>query len=176
VTAAPSPARRPLVRRGPEYGERMATALRPMPDDALGVWRANAEAHYLAERIAAGDTPEYAAGRVEQSRAYFPDGRPADGQLVFQVVDGDDVVGALWIGLLEPDQPTAWWVMDVEIDQAHRGRGHGRAAMRLAEDEARARGGDRIGLNVFGPNVIARALYDSLGYRVAATNMTKELR
>ncbi|WP_378144985.1 GNAT family N-acetyltransferase [Cnuibacter sp. UC19_7] len=160
----------------------MGTALRPMPDDALGVWRANAEAHYLAERIAAGDTPEYAAKRVAQSQEYFPGGRPAEGQLVFQVVErgedgGDDtVVGALWIGLLDPDQPTAWWVLDVEIDEEHRGKGYGRAAMRLAEQEARARGGDRIGLNVFGPNTVARSLYDSLGYRVTATNMTKELR
>lgn len=158
----------------------MVTALRPMPDDALGEWRANAEAHYLAERIAAGDTPEYAAKRVAQSQEYFPDGRPAEGQLVFQVVErdeigGETVVGALWIGLLEPEQPAAWWVLDVEIDEEHRGRGYGRAAMRLAEEEARARGGERIGLNVFGPNVVARSLYDSLGYRVTATNMTKEL-
>ncbi|ARJ04469.1 hypothetical protein GCM10010988_32550 [Cnuibacter physcomitrellae] len=160
----------------------MGTALRPMPEDALAEWRANAEAHYLAERIAAGDTPEYAAKRVSQSREYFPDGRPAEGQLVFQVVERDEgsgretVVGALWIGLLEPEQPTAWWVLDVEIDEEHRGKGYGRAAMRLAEEEARARGGDRIGLNVFGPNTVARSLYDSLGYRVTATNMTKELR
>jgi ribosomal protein S18 acetylase RimI-like enzyme len=158
----------------------MVTALRPMPEEALGEWRAHAEAHYLAERIAAGDTPEYAAKRVAESQAYFPDGRPAEGQLVFQVVECDSsgaetVVGALWIGLLEPEQPTAWWVMDVEIDDEHRGRGHGRAAMRLAEEQVLARGGDRLGLNVFGPNTVAQSLYDSLGYRVTATNMTKDL-
>lgn len=86
----------------------MVTALRPMPEEALGEWRAHAEAHYLAERIAAGDTPEY-------------------------------------------------------------------AAMRLAEEQVLARGGDRLGLNVFGPNTVARSLYDSLGYRVTATNMSKDL-
>ena len=153
----------------------MGTALRPMPDRARAEWRANAEAHYRAERIAAGDSPEVADRRVAQSAEYFPDGRPAEGHVVFQVVDGDEVVGALWIGLLDPSEPSHWWVYDIEIDEPHRGKGHGRAAMRLAEEEARARGGVRLGLNVFGPNTVARSLYDSLGYRVAATNMTKEL-
>ena len=37
------------------------------------------------------------------------------------------------------------------------------------------RGGTRVGLNVFGPNAVARALYDSLGYRVMATAMYKDL-
>jgi len=37
-------------------------------------------------------------------------------------------------------------------------------------------GFDRISLNVLGPNVTAKRLYDSLGYQVAATRMTKTLR
>ena len=71
--------------------------------------------------------------------------------------------------------PGTWFVFDVEIDEAHRGRGLGREAMRLAEEWTRARGGTRVGLNVFGPNTVARTLYDSLGYRVMAIAMYKDL-
>jgi ribosomal protein S18 acetylase RimI-like enzyme len=147
-----------------------------MPLEGLMDWRAEAESHYRNERIAAGDSAQYAEKRVQESRQYFPQGRPAPGQLVFEVLHGDQVVGSLWIGVLEPDQPSRWWVMDIQIAESHRRRGIGRTTMRLAEREVRRRGGDSLGLNVFGPNVIARRLYDALGYEVLATNMVKVLR
>jgi len=39
----------------------------------------------------------------------------------------------------------------------------------------RERGGTRVALNVFGPNLTARSLYDSLGYEVLATSMFKDV-
>ena len=82
----------------------------------------------------------------------LPDGVPAPGHHHYRVVDDDGVtVGSLWIGPHAPEQPEAYWVWNVEIDEAHRGRGFGRAAMVLAEHEARAHGATDIGLNVFGP-------------------------
>ena len=45
----------------------------------------------------------------------------------------------------------------------------------LAEAEVRARGMTAIGLNVHGQNMIARSLYDSLGYAVTAQQMKKPL-
>jgi hypothetical protein len=47
--------------------------------------------------------------------------------------------------------------------------------MRLAEDEARVRGMTSLGLNVHGQNMVARSLYDSLGYEVTAMQMKKPL-
>ena len=47
--------------------------------------------------------------------------------------------------------------------------------MLLAEAEARRRGFDRIGLNVFGGNEVARNLYRSLGYTENAIVMSKTL-
>jgi len=69
----------------------------------------------------------------------------------------------------------SWFVFDVEIAKEHRGRGYGRAAMEAAEEWTRERGGTRVALNVFGPNLTARSLYDSLGYEVLATAMFKDL-
>jgi ribosomal protein S18 acetylase RimI-like enzyme len=45
--------------------------------------------------------------------------------------------------------------------------------MRLAEDEARARGMTSLGLNVHGQNTVARSLYESLGYEITALQMKK---
>jgi ribosomal protein S18 acetylase RimI-like enzyme len=47
--------------------------------------------------------------------------------------------------------------------------------MLFAEAEARRRAFDRIGLNVFGGNEVARHLYRSLGYAEKAMFMGKSL-
>ena len=67
------------------------------------------------------------------------------------------------------------WIYDVEIDEQFRGRGLGREAMGLAEQEARARGLARVELNVFGGNEVARNLYRSLGYEESAVWMGKDV-
>lgn len=151
-------------------------SLRDMaPDDAYAAAMALKES-YIADRVAAGQDEAGAREQSEQQfAALFPDGAPGEGQFVMHVVEGDAVVGLLWMGKPFGSPPGTWWVFDVEIDAAHRGRGLGRAAMELAEAWTRERGGTRVGLNVFGPNVVARSLYDSLGYQVLATSMYKDL-
>ncbi|WP_382309892.1 GNAT family N-acetyltransferase [Herbiconiux sp. UC225_62] len=155
----------------------MSAALRPLPAEALAAWLERQSAEYVRERMAAGDSAEYARERAAESNAqYFPDGAPAPGQLVFEVVAADgEPVGMLWLGPMSPRHPDDWWVFDIEIDEAHRGRGLGREAMLLAEGEARAHGAVKLGLNVFGHNTVARNLYTSLGYEITAINMAKPL-
>jgi GNAT superfamily N-acetyltransferase len=146
-----------------------------MPAEALAAWLDYSNDEYVRERIEAGDSPDYARERAAQSNAeYFPDGRPAEGQHVYQVID-DEVVGVLWIGPFSLARPTEWWVFDIEIDEARRGEGYGRATMLLAEDEARRLGATKLGLNVFGHNTVAHSLYTSLGYQATAINMAKAL-
>lgn len=131
---------------------------------------------YVEERIGAGEDPEGArANSAEQRAILFPDDRPADGQHLMHVLDGDDVVGLLWMGRPLSGVASTWYVFFVEVNPDQRGRGYGRAAMEAAEAWTRERGGTRVGLNVFGPNVVARSLYDTLGYQVMATSMYKDL-
>ncbi|MBD8585740.1 GNAT family N-acetyltransferase [Frigoribacterium sp. CFBP 8766] len=171
----------------------MTTVLRLMPDDRLGPWIARSQAAYEQSRLASGEPAEIAAEAARASfEQNFPGGRPAPGHLVHDVVvtlsggDGgvagagensgsgghDTVVGVLWIGPFA-EGSDAWWVWDVEIDERHRGAGHGRAAMQLAEEEAARHGAATLGLNVFGYNTAARALYESLGYETTAVQMRK---
>lgn len=138
-------------------------------------WLGQSREGYVADLTAAGVDGDDAERRaLEQQAMAFPDGRPAPGFVVAHVVVAGERVGSVWFGR-EGDTRT-WWVWDIEIQPVHRGRGFGRAAMRLVEDEVRARGGTEIGLNVFGSNHRALSLYRSLGYEEAAIRMRKQLQ
>ena len=94
----------------------------------------------------------------------------------FFVVEADgESVGELWVAEREGDLGRGLWIYDVQIEEAHRGRGYGREAMLLAEEEARQRGLNRVALNVFGGNAAARRLYQSLGYVETAVLMSKHV-
>ena len=84
-------------------------------------------------------------------------------------------VGHLWVGERETGRGRLLWIYDVFVDETRRGRGFGKDALLLAEEEARRRGLLRVGLNVFGGNEGARRLYRSLGYREVAVVMSKDL-
>ncbi len=134
-------------------------------------------AGYVAERIAAGESAAEAraAGDLSDLR-YFPGGRPAPGHRHFKVVNEGRTVGSLWLGPApEAEAEGLDWVYFVEIDEEHRGRGLGREAMLAAEADAAANGAKELGLNVFGPNAVARSLYASLGYAEVAVVMRKSL-
>jgi ribosomal protein S18 acetylase RimI-like enzyme len=47
--------------------------------------------------------------------------------------------------------------------------------MRAAEDYVKSQGGTKLELNVFGPNAVARGLYESLGYKTMTIGMRKDL-
>jgi GNAT superfamily N-acetyltransferase len=106
----------------------------------------------------------------------FPDGRPAAEQLVFVIEAEGESVGDLWLAKRDDmSGRPCLFVYDVHVDEARQGRGFGKAAMLFAEEEARRHGVDRVALNVFGRNEVARRLYQSLGYEENAVAMSKTL-
>lgn len=86
------------------------------------------------------------------------DGLPA-GHVLLRWQSTNDTLH-LW-GIREP------CIEALGVDQALRSRGVGTALVRSAEEAARQRGDDRIGLAVGVSNTRARALYERLGYREA---------
>jgi ribosomal protein S18 acetylase RimI-like enzyme len=141
----------------------------------LASWLERTRSGYIAERVAAGDTLIEATSNADADiERTFPGGSPGPGQLAGWVSDDGLRVGELWIGPFA-DDPARWWVWNVEIDEAQRGRGLGRKAMVLAENLARANGANSIGLNVFAENRVARSLYQSLGYKESSLQMRKTL-
>ena len=150
--------------------------LRPMTPAEIDEWLPRQVAGHAALITASGALPPRAAREKAErdTAAYFSTGAAAAGQLAFRIMAGQVGVGWLWLSVPGPgpDRLMAW-IFEIEIEAPFRGCGYGRAAMRLAENEARARGMTSLGLNVHGQNVIARSLYESLGYEVMALQMKK---
>ena len=153
----------------------MSVTLQPMPPERLAVWIAQSRDAYVEDRMKAGESRAVAEHNADESySANFPEGRPLPSHRIFDVVADGVVVGLLWIAphLEGSDQ---WWVYDIEIAADHRRKGHARTALELGHAEARALGAASIGLNVFGFNTGARALYEELGYEISAIQMIRPL-
>lgn len=131
---------------------------------------------YLTSMVDAGITREAAEQNIKgHQERLFVNGRPAPGQYIFDILDDAIRVGTLWIAEPQGGDPSAWFIYDIVIDETHRGSGYGRRAMQAAEDFVRESGGQRLALNVFGPNTVARRLYESMHYRVITQSMMKDL-
>jgi len=152
----------------------MALGLRRMDQDEFARWLPIMRDSY-AEDIVRSGSDEDAARRkaIEDTEQLFPGERPSPDQYVFVVEADGEAVGDLWFAERATGLGRCLWIYDIRIDEAYRGRGYGREAMLLAEVEARQRGYNRIGLNVFGNNDVARSLYRSLGYEENAIVMSK---
>ena len=158
----------------------VALDLRPMTPAELAAYLPQLTQAYVRQRVDYGGEPEVEAREVaaRQMAEFFPEGRPAPDHHLFTAREGStgEVVGRLWVFLCRGTGGTCALVYDVEVPQERRGRGYGRALMEQAERWAAEQGADRMALNVFGGNAVARGLYASLGYREQAVNMGKELR
>lgn len=151
--------------------------MRPMTAAEFDAWQETELAAYAAEVSRARSLPIEEAQRVSRDahRRLLPDGRETAGvHLMIGEDDAGERVGVLWVGP-NPDGVGPAWVFDIEVDEARRGEGWGRALMLEAERIARADGHAELGLNVFGSNTVARRLYESLGYEPTAIQMRKTL-
>jgi ribosomal protein S18 acetylase RimI-like enzyme len=147
-----------------------------MTDDEFTPWREHALHAYAAERAAAHGRSyeDVLPEATRQIETILPEGRTTKGHHFLRVLENDRPVGWLWIGP-HPDKQGAAWVYDIEIEEEARGRGIGRRAMLAAEKLTAAEGATELGLNVFGPNLRAIALYQSLGYATVAMQLNKRL-
>jgi GNAT superfamily N-acetyltransferase len=138
----------------------VAIGLREKSAEDRTTWLAGMWEDYRNDLLGAGHSLEEAEKNLERNRS--------------QLLTGDDLAegGLLWLGARSG---TEWWIYDIIIDPAFRGTGLGRPTLRAAEEWVRARGGSRLGLNVFGPNAVARHLYDAAGYQIMSQQMYKDL-
>lgn len=155
----------------------MSLRLRPMSDEEFESWYPQMRDGYADDMSGDGGIdPEKAASMAAtQMESLFPGGKPSDKQLVYVLEADGERVGELWLCDRADALQHALFIYFVGIDDGHRGKGYGKAAMLLAEAEARRLGIDRIALNVFGRNEVARNLYRSLGYEENAVSMSKKL-
>ncbi|MFE5583567.1 GNAT family N-acetyltransferase [Kitasatospora sp. NPDC056531] len=162
-------------------GKSLATApalpagvtVRPIGAAEFPAWLDRAAEGYVASLMDSGLSEEQARAKSRlDHRNVLQQGAGSPGAALRRLYGADgapEPLGSLWVelNLRElPDGTPLAWVMVVEVSPAHRGRGHGRTLMLLAERECLAAGVRELGLNVFSGNEVAVRLYDSLGYRV----------
>jgi ribosomal protein S18 acetylase RimI-like enzyme len=130
-------------------------------------------------RDQAGLPREAADAKAEHNwTSLLQQGLSSPWQFLFAVEDigSGERIGDLWYAERDGESgKRAGFVYSVEIFEGFRGRGFGRQAMLLIEDEARSRGLSQISLTVFGGNDVARSLYRSLSYAETAVFMAKDL-
>lgn len=145
---------------------------RPMTEAEFGPWEEASREGYAQDWIARGVPEAQAYAKAERDHERLLPQGSATENMLFSVLEHEGTrVGALWLALADD---TAF-VYDVEVDAAHRGLGHGRSLMLLAEAQAVEAGKSAIALNVFAGNFRAECLYDSLGYRTTAYHLSKQL-
>jgi ribosomal protein S18 acetylase RimI-like enzyme len=153
--------------------------LRPIREDEMPALLAREREGYVRQMVDFGRlSPGEARKKMEKDVAQvFPGGRPGEDLHLFAVELGAtaEQVGTVYFELRKGVSPVSIYIYGMEIDEGFRGRGFGRQAMLLIEEQARQLGAERIDLNVFGGNAVARGLYRSLGYEETAVNMSKPL-
>jgi ribosomal protein S18 acetylase RimI-like enzyme len=154
-----------------------AASLRPMRRDEYPAFLDASKEGYARDiAMHGGETEAFARQKSEQDHAaILPNGLDTPGHWIFVIEAGGARVGVLWLAERPHGQERECYIYSIEIAEGERGKGYGRAAMELAEAEARSRGLSRIALNVFGGNEVARNLYRSLGYAESAVHMAKDL-
>ncbi|MCP2322491.1 GNAT superfamily N-acetyltransferase [Hamadaea flava] len=152
-----------------DLGERPAlpdgVTVRRMSATEFGPWWTEQMAGYAESFVLNGLlTEEEARERAErQSAELLPSGLDTPGHDIYTIVAEDKPVASIWV--CHEVEPDTSFVFDVVVDDGHRGKGYGRAAMLAAEQSALDAGAQVLGLNVFGHNEVALRLYTSLGYR-----------
>jgi ribosomal protein S18 acetylase RimI-like enzyme len=151
--------------------------IRPMTAAEFEPYRTRLIRDYAADNVRAGNwsSEEADALAAHEADALLPAGRDTPGMLMLTAENAEtEVVGYAWLALEHPRHRGAW-LYDIVVISAHRGRGYGRALLAAVEAEARRRGSESIGLNVFWANRVARELYQSADFDVASLQMRKRL-
>jgi ribosomal protein S18 acetylase RimI-like enzyme len=157
----------------------MAVRLRPLRDDEVPEFIGGLREEYVQglmedAGLSQGEAEEKAAA---DHSALFPAGVPQPDQHMYVVErdTGEPVGHVFWAKRSAPGSGPRAFLYQVFISEPFRGRGHGREAMQLLEDEVRGAGLRGVDLNVWGRNDVARSLYRRLGYEERAVFMSKEL-
>ncbi|MBL7689783.1 MAG: GNAT family N-acetyltransferase [Bdellovibrionaceae bacterium] len=153
--------------------------LTPMTELEFKIWEPRSRAAYAADKARSNSMTLIEAQEAADRdfRRYLPDGLKTEQSHLFTAKNGaGEILGFIWFAIRDTPSKRSAFIYDVVIESEHRGQGHGREMMKLAELEIRKLGATRIGLHVFGYNTVAVQLYHSLGYLTTDVDMEKVLQ
>ncbi|MER0243333.1 GNAT family N-acetyltransferase [Streptomyces sp. HSW2009] len=153
------------------------SSARPLTEAEYPQWLAAERAGYIESWLERNVTREQAESKADADYAKLLPNGPATPGTVLRVLTHDGVArGNIWVSVSKDHgYADGAYVFAVLVDSEHRGQGHGRTLLQIAERETLAAGRDRLGLHVFANNTPAIRLYESLGYRYTHTHLTKSL-
>lgn len=137
--------------------------LRPMTDAEFATYAQRLVSTYAQDLLDSGaflDLETATASSAAQTDELLPDGLHSPGQHLWTAYADAAPVGVLWI---HADGP-AGFIYDIEVLPEQRRRGYGREVLDAGAHAAADLGAEVLGLNVFGQNDGARALYEKAGY------------
>lgn len=152
--------------------------LAAMTETDFNNWAARSKANYAKDKMRANSLTEAEANEMAETDflRLLPDGLSSNDNFLFTMKSDDEsVVGYLWFAAKGAQNNRKAFIFDIVVEAQHRGKGYGRRAMLLAEEEARKLGLVEIGLHVFGFNRPAINLYESLGYKTTDLVMAKKI-
>ncbi len=152
----------------------MTVRLEGMSADEFQQYQSFAIKNFADEQIKSGNWEPHEAIRnaKKEYEKLLPEGQNTENHNLFMIRDGDREVGVLWIATRTDEKG---FIYDINIWEENQGKGYGKKAMQEIEIFAKEIGMKSIGLHVFGPNKVARDLYEKLGYRETSIKMEKTL-
>ena len=146
----------------------------PREADALLVTARSTYAGGLqAQRALSQDqAADRAAGDVAR---LLPQGPATAGHLFLTGRRGGQVLAGIWVAIQGPGAVGQAWIHHLWVEPAARRSGAARTLVLAAAAAAREHGAQQVGLNVFGDNHAAIALYDRLGFAVTEQQMSLPL-
>jgi ribosomal protein S18 acetylase RimI-like enzyme len=153
--------------------------LRPLDPARFQQYVEEEARHYSKDIAGAGYVgKEKALSKAREDIArLLPQGIDTPGHHFYEVFDeaSGAKIGMVWLKIdMEPRRSA--FLYSVYLQEEHRGRGYGKAAMAKVEETSIALGAEVIFLHVFANNEVAIKLYRSRGFDVRSMNMGKELR
>ncbi|MFF6999092.1 GNAT family N-acetyltransferase [Streptomyces sp. NPDC008313] len=139
---------------------------RPMTPAEYPQWLSSEKAGYVSGIVRSGAlSPEDAVRKSDRDFAgLLPEGLSTPGNSFLVLEAEGEPIGTGWLkhGYL----PGTSYGYSLHVDEKHRGRGYGRAAMAVGERTTLAAGDSALMFTVWGGNEVAMNLYTSAGYRV----------
>ncbi|MDX3799169.1 GNAT family N-acetyltransferase [Streptomyces sp. AK04-3B] len=149
--------------------------VRPMTPAEYPGWLESEKAAYVSDIVRAGALgPEEAAHKSDRDFAdLVPEGLTTPDHTFLVLEAAGERIGAGW--LRHGHLPGVTYGYSLHVQERHRGKGFGRAAMAAGEQAALTAGDGTLMFTVWGGNDVAMGLYTSAGYRVVEESRSKDV-
>ncbi|MFJ1544099.1 GNAT family N-acetyltransferase [Streptomyces sp. NPDC088246] len=139
---------------------------RPMTQAEYPEWLTSEKAAYVDDIVRAGAlSPEEATRKSDRDFAkLIPEGLATPDNTFLVLEAAGEQIGTGW--LKHGHLPGVTYGYSLYVQEQHRGKGYGRAAMSAGEQATLAAGDSTLMFTVWGGNEVAMNLYTSVGYQV----------